>query len=269
MTQSTIRVAAIQMVSGCDVQHNIQTMRDLVRQAADLGANWVLLPEYWALLGHNDTDKLVWAEPFGNGLLQDIMAQTAREYGVVLFGGSIPLQSSVPNKVRNSMLVYAPNGKLLSCYDKIHLFGFSGNHERYAEADTICAGHALPKLQCDNWHVAQGICYDLRFPEFFRAQTPFDVLMLPAAFTYTTGQAHWHLLLRTRAVENQCYVIAAGQGGQHENGRRTYGHSIIIDPWGEILAELPENKGVIVADMLPEKLHATRTKLPALQHRVF
>lgn len=196
------------------------------------------------------------------------MSETAAEYGVVLFGGTIPLQSPDVGKVMNTMLVYDRDGTQIGLYHKMHLFSFSGLGERYAEADTISAGGDVPKLTADGVPLAAGVCYDLRFPEFFRAQQPFDVLLLPAAFTYTTGKAHWELLLRARAVENQCYVIASAQGGEHESGRRTFGHSMIIDPWGEILAVLPEGEGIVISDLDAARLQSVRTRLPALKHRL-
>ena len=272
----SLRAAAVQMVSSTDPETNIATMKRLVRDAAEQGADWVLLPEYWPLMGKNDTDKLAFAEPLDDGRVgetchdrfQTALSETAKEYGVVLFGGTVPLQSPNAGKVMNTMLVYDRDGKRIGLYHKMHLFGFSGLGERYAEADTIAAGREVPRLTADGWNLAQGICYDLRFPEFFRAQSPFDALLLPAAFTYTTGKAHWELLLRARAVENQCYVLAAGQGGLHENGRRTFGHSMIIDPWGEILAVLPEGEGVITAELDPARLNSVRQRLPALAHRI-
>ena len=279
-----IRAAAVQMISSTDPDANIDTMKRLVRQAAEQGADWVLLPEYWPLMGCKDTDKLAFAEPlvgsnfsetchtgFGEtryARFQTTLSETAAEYGVVLFGGTIPLQSPDVGKVMNTMLVYDRDGTQIGLYHKMHLFGFSGLGERYAEADTISAGGDVPKLAADGVPLAAGVCYDLRFPEFFRAQQPFDVLLLPAAFTYTTGKAHWELLLRTRAVENQCYVIASAQGGEHESGRRTFGHSMIIDPWGEILDVLPEGEGIVIADLDAARLQSVRTRLPALQHRL-
>ncbi|STZ76805.1 carbon-nitrogen hydrolase family protein [Bergeriella denitrificans] len=265
---NNLRAAAIQMVSGTDPEANIAAMRRLVRQAAEQGADWVLLPEYWPLMGRQDTDKLAVAEPLGEGRFQTAMSEAARECGVVLFGGTIPLHSPESGKVMNTLMVYGRDGQALSLYHKMHLFGFSGLGERYSEADTISAGGELPDCRADGIDAALGTCYDLRFPEFFRAQQPFDVLLLPAAFTYTTGQAHWELLLRARAVENQCYVIAAGQGGKHESGRRTFGHSMIIDPWGEVLAVLPEGEGVVTAELDAARLQSVRTRLPALQHRL-
>ena len=279
-----IRAAAVQMISSTDPDANIDTMKRLVRQAAEQGADWVLLPEYWPLMGRKDTDKLAFAEPlvgsnfgethcarFGEtryARFQTTLSETAAECGVVLFGGTIPLQSPEAGKVMNTMLVYDRDGTQIGLYHKMHLFGFSGLGERYAEADTISAGGDVPKLAADGVPLAAGVCYDLRFPEFFRAQQPFDVLLLPAAFTYTTGKAHWELLLRARAVENQCYVIASAQGGEHESGRRTFGHSMIIDPWGEILDVLPEGEGIVIADLDAARLQSVRTRLPALQHRL-
>ena len=279
-----IRAAAVQMISSTDPDANIDTMKRLVRQAAEQGADWVLLPEYWPLMGRKDTDKLAFAEPLVGGnfsetrsarfsetrsaRFQTILSETSAECGVVLFGGTIPLESPDAGKVMNTMLVYDRDGTQIGLYHKMHLFGFSGLGERYAEADTISAGGDVPKLTADGVPLAAGVCYDLRFPEFFRAQQPFDVLLLPAAFTYTTGKAHWELLLRARAVENQCYVIASAQGGEHESGRRTFGHSMIIDPWGEILDVLPEGEGIVISDLDAARLQSVRTRLPALKHRL-
>lgn len=265
--QPTLRVAAVQMVSSTRYQDNIDAMRRLVAEAAAQGAQWVLLPEYWPLMGLKDTDKLALAEPPEGGVFQTALSEAARDNGVVLFGGTVPLRSPERGKVMNTLTAYGRDGKPLGHYHKMHLFGFSGLGERYAESDTICAGRDIPQFEADGVRLAAGVCYDLRFPEFFRAQLPFDVLLLPAAFTYTTGKAHWELLLRARAVENQCYVIASAQGGQHESGRRTFGHSMIVDPWGEILAVLPEGEGVVTADLDATRLNSVRTRLPALQHR--
>ena len=264
----TLNIAAVQMVSRTDPAANLADMRRLVRQAAAQGADWVLLPEYWPVMARRDADKPALAEPFGAGRLQDAMAEAAAECRIILFGGTIPLQSAKHGKISNSMLVYGRNGECLSRYDKMHLFRFQSGIERYDEGDTLLAGSTLPPpLEIDGWRAAQGICYDLRFPEFFRAQIPADILLLPAAFTHTTGQAHWELLLRARAVENQCYLAAAGQGGLHENGRRTFGHSMLIDPWGNVLARQPENEGIVMAAASRKTLDEMRTKLPALSHR--
>lgn len=265
-----LKVASIQMVSSDNVEYNLERMTELVAQAALQGADWVLLPEYWAIMGCDETDKISIAEVFENGPLQYTMSQLAKQYQIVLFGGSIPLQSQEENKVMNTMLVYARDGALVSRYDKVHLFSYQNKREQFFESKTITAGNTLPSsLNIDGWSVAQGICYDLRFPELFRLQQPFDILMLPAAFTYTTGLAHWALLLKARAVENQCYVIASGQGGVHDNGRRTFGHSMIIDPWGEVIAMQPEGEAIIMAEIDLQRIRQIRGKLPALMHRVF
>ena len=265
---TTLTIAAIQLTSTPRIADNIATMQKLVTQAAAQGADWVLLPEYWAIMGLRDADKLAHAEPYGAGILQTALAQTAQQHQIHLFGGTIPLASPTPNKARNSLLVYSPNGECLSRYDKIHLFNYQTASERYCESDTLLAGERIPKLEINGWRVAQGICYDLRFPELFRAQAPVDIIMLPAAFTHTTGQAHWEMLLRARAVENQCYLVAAAQTGTHENGRRTFGHSMIIDPWGNIIAMQPENEGIALATVDKARIQAIRASLPALQHRV-
>lgn len=176
---ATRKAAAVQMVSGTHPETNIDTMRRLVREAAERGADWVLLPEYWPLMGARDTDKLAFAEPLGAGAFQTAMSEIARECNIVLFGGTVPLQSGEAGKVLNTLLVYGRDGAPIGAYDKMHLFGYSGLGERYAEADTIAAGAAVPRLSADGINVAAGVCYDVRFPEFFRAQQPFEVLLLP------------------------------------------------------------------------------------------
>ncbi len=268
LQHQVLKVASIQMVSGVDVDKNIQAMQGLVREAAENGAKWVVLPEYWPIMGQNEFDKLKYAETFGQGVLQEALRELAQEKQIVLFSGSIPLKTRHQQQVFNTMLVFDENGECLSRYDKMHLFGFSGLGESYHEADSIEAGQVIPKLRLGEHGIAQGICYDLRFPEFFRAQAPFDVLVLPAAFTYTTGKAHWQMLLQARAVENQCYVIASGQGGRHDNGRRTFGHSMIINPWGEIMDMLPEGEGIVYADISWRYLQSIRQKLPVLEHQL-
>lgn len=262
-----ICAAVIQMVSGTDASANIRAMGRLVRLAAERGAQWAVLPEYWPLMGKNERDKYALAEPFGSGRLQEAMSRTAEACGLTLFGGSIPLAGGEGGRVYNSLLCYGADGRCLGRYDKIHLFGYADGSERYAESDTIAAGTSVQTVCADGWQAAQGICYDLRFPELFRAQAPFQAAVLPAAFTYRTGLAHWEMLLRARAVENQCYLLAAAQGGVHENGRRTYGHSMIVGPWGEICGVLPEGEGIVTAVLDAGHLRDVRTRLPALAHR--
>ena len=260
-------VAAIQMISSPSVPDNIATADRLVRQAAAGGAQLVLLPEYWAIMGLNDADKVAVAEPLGQGPIQDFMAGLAQELGIWLIGGTLPLASDDPAKVVNTTLVYNPQGESAGRYDKIHLFGFSQGTESYNESKTIVPGKDLGVLEAPFGKVGMSVCYDLRFPELFRAMGPVSLIVLPAAFTYTTGQAHWEILLRARAIENQCYVLAAAQGGMHPNGRRTWGHSMLIDPWGTVKSVLAEGEGVVTGEIDPAFMEGVRQSLPALKHR--
>ena len=264
---SRTKVAAIQMVSTPDPSVNRQVAARLVREAAQAGAQLVLLPEYWPVLGVRDTDKLVHAEQPGNGPLQDFMSDLARECGIWLIGGTVPLVATESGKVLNTLLAYGPDGQAVARYDKIHLFGFTRGEESYDESRTIVAGTEVSVLQTPFGRVGLSICYDLRFPELYRAMGDCALIVVPSAFTYTTGRAHWEILLRARAIENQCYVLAAAQGGQHDNGRRTWGHSMLVDPWGEILAQQEEGEGIVVVDIDSDHLRAVRASLPALKHR--
>ena len=260
-------VAAVQMVSTPNVDQNIATARRLVGEAAATGAQLVLLPEYWPIMGMADSDKVAVAERLGSGIIQDTMAGLAREHGIWLLGGTLPLASPEPDKVINTTLVYGPDGQGAGRYDKIHLFGFTKGTESYNESKTIVPGSSVGTVDTAVGKVGMGICYDLRFPELFRAMGPVDLIVLPAAFTYTTGKAHWEVLLRARAIENQCYVLAAAQGGEHVNGRRTWGHSMLIDPWGEVKAVLAEGEGVVHGKLDRAYLDGVRESLPALKHR--
>ena len=264
---ASVKIAAIQMVSRISPEINMQHAHKLVSQAAEQGAKIILLPEYWSILGRRDTDKLAYAEEAGVGPLQDFMSNLARELGVWLIGGTIPLVSSEPGKVLNTLLAYDTQGHQVARYDKMHLFGFTRGDESYDESRTITAGDAVIVLETPQARIGLAICYDLRFPELFRAMQVCDLIVMPAAFTYTTGRAHWEVLLRARAIENQCYVLAAAQGGEHENGRRTWGHSMLVDPWGEVQSELAEGEGFIIGDLDPAKLNEVRVSLPALEHR--
>jgi len=260
-------VAAIQMVSTPSVEDNIATARRLIEQAAATGAKLVLLPEYWAIMGLSDSDKVKVAEPLGSGPIQDFMAAMARQHRIWLLGGTLPLASSDPDKVVNTTLVYDSEGAHVGRYDKIHLFGFTKGTESYDEARTIVPGRNVGVVDTPVGKVGMSVCYDLRFPELFRAMGPLSLIVVPAAFTYTTGRAHWEVLLRARAIENQCYVLAAAQGGEHVNGRRTWGHSMLIDPWGEIKAVLAEGEGVVHGEIDPVFMASVRESLPALKHR--
>jgi len=260
-------VAAVQMISSPSVPDNIATARRLVTQAAAAGAQLVLLPEYWAIMGVHDTDKVGVAEPLGSGPIQDFMSGLARELGIWLIGGTLPLASDDPDKVINTTLVYNPQGEHAGRYDKIHLFGFTKGTESYNESKTIVPGKNIGVIEAPFGKVGMSVCYDLRFPELFRAMGPVSLIVLPAAFTYTTGMAHWEILLRARAIENQCYVLAAAQGGIHPNGRRTWGHSMLIDPWGTVKSVLAEGEGVVHGDIDLTFMEGVRQSLPALKHR--
>ena len=271
-----MKIAAVQMVSTPDVKRNLEAARRLIAEAAGTGAQLVALPEYFCLMGRTERDKLAIAEASGAGPIQTMLANAAREHGVWLIGGTLPIATQNPvdaDRVLNSNCVYAPDGTLAARYDKIHLFRFDNGRERYDEGIAIRAGATPTSFQAGSLRVGLSVCYDLRFPELYRAlmftpgQPPCDLLSVPAAFTHTTGLAHWELLLRARAVENQCYVIAAAQGGLHENGRRTFGHSMVVDPWGKVLAVLPEGEGVVTAEVEPARIAAVRAQLPALEHR--
>jgi nitrilase len=264
-----MKIAALQTVSSSDVSRNLDAAARLIGQAAHKGAKLAALPEYFCLMGRRDEDKLAVAEMPGQGPIQAFLATQARAHGLWLIGGTLPLQATSPGRVRNACCVYAPDGTLAARYDKIHLFRYDNGRESYDEARVLEAGAEPVTLQAGPLRVGLSVCYDLRFPELYRrlCTPPCDLLSVPAAFTYTTGRAHWELLLRARAVENQCYVIAAAQGGVHENGRRTWGHSMIVDPWGDVLGVLPEGEGIVMAELDADRLAAVRQQLPALSHR--
>ncbi len=270
-----MKVAAIQTLSTPDVDQNLQSAADAVARAAAQGAQLAVLPEYFCLMGRSDRDKLRVAEADGHGPIQTALAEMARSHKVWLVGGTLPIKTDMPERVRNACCVYAPDGTHAARYDKIHLFRYDNGRESYDEGRTLEAGSAPVAFTAtaggQPWRVGLSICYDLRFPELYRAlvrQQPCDIITVPSAFTHTTGQAHWEVLLRARAIENQCYVIAAAQGGTHENGRRTFGHSMIVDPWGEVLAvQRDEGAGVVVAEIDAARIQAVREQLPALSHR--
>jgi nitrilase len=264
---SKTTVAAVQMVSSPNVDENLETARRLLAEAADKGAKLVTLPEYWPIMGMSDTDKVGHAEQPGRGLIQEFMAAQARQHGIWLIGGTMPIASGDAGRVLNTTLVYDPEGQPVSRYDKIHLFGFTKGDETYDEARTIVPGAAVGTFEAPFGRVGLSVCYDLRFPELYRAMGECALIVVPAAFTHTTGMAHWEVLLRARAIENQCYVLASAQGGTHRNGRRTFGHSMLIGPWGEVRSQLPEGEGVVVGDIDTAFLAEVRQSLPALKHR--
>ncbi|HEY8607558.1 MAG TPA: carbon-nitrogen hydrolase family protein [Noviherbaspirillum sp.] len=266
MHDGTMKVAAVQMVSAPVVDENFAVARRLVANAAARGAGMVLLPEYWPVMGMKETDKLAHAERPGEGPIQRFMADIAREHGIWLVGGTLPMASPESGKVLNTTLVYDPQGRQAVRYDKIHLFSFTRGEESYDEARTIVPGSVVGHVDMPFGRVGLSVCYDLRFPELYRALGDCKLIVVPAAFTYTTGRAHWEVLLRARAIENQCYVLAAAQGGNHRNGRRTWGHSMLIDPWGEVLDVLDEGEGIVCGDVDLGHLQRVRESLPALKH---
>ena len=264
--------AAIQTVSTPDVTRNLAAADRLVAEAAAAGATWVALPEYFCLMGLRDDAKLEIAEADGDGPIQRFLSDAARRHQITLVGGTLPIRAQAPGRVRNACCVYGPGGERIARYDKIHLFAFDNGKEAYDEARVLEAGDTPVAFESGGWRAGLSICYDLRFPELYRGlmRPPCDVLFVPAAFTHTTGRAHWLLLLRARAVENQCYVVAPAQGGLHENGRRTFGHSVIVDPWGEVLSlalEGGDGEGFALADLARERIDQVRLQLPALRHR--
>ncbi len=270
-SNAELKIASIQMVSTPDLQENLSTASRLIAAAAADGAQLAVLPEYFCLMGLKDTDKVRARESAGSGPIQERLSQIAQKNNLYLVAGTIPLEAKDPNKVLNTTLVFNPAGQQIARYDKIHLFGFQTTTERYLESETIEAGNEPGLLEISingsDWRFGLSICYDLRFPELYRALGQVDCHIIPAAFTYTTGKDHWEILLRARAIENQCYVLASAQGGKHQNQRRTWGNSMLIDPWGDIMANLPEGEGFISGVLCKDKLNEVRSKLPALAHR--
>ena len=264
------RVAAIQMASGPQVDANLLEAERLVAQAAEAGAQLVVLPENFAHMGR-DRDRLALCEAPGEGPIQAFLAQQAARHGIWLVGGTVPLAAEAEDRVRAACLLYGPDGKLVARYDKMHLFDVElpESGERYTESETIEPGDGPVVAETGLGRLGLAVCYDLRFPELFRAMVDegMELLAVPSAFTAVTGRAHWELLVRTRAVENQCHVIAAAQGGYHIDGRETHGDAMIVDPWGTVLARLPRGAGVALAEADPERTRDVRERFPALAHR--
>jgi nitrilase len=271
VNSSQLKIAAIQMVSTPNLNENLEVAARLIKAASESGSQLAVLPEYFCLMGLKDTDKVNVREVAGSGPIQARLAEIALDNNIYLVAGSIPLEAKESNKVLNTSLVFDPQGKQIARYDKMHLFGFQTDMERYEESETIAPGgqpcHFQITLNSVDWQFGLSICYDLRFPELYRALGPVDCHIIPAAFTYTTGKDHWEILLRARAIENQCYVLSSAQGGTHLNQRRTWGDSMLIDPWGQVLANLPQGEGFITGMLSKDKLKEVRSKLPALKHR--
>jgi len=261
------RVAAIQMASGPSVAANLSEAERLIGMAADQGAKLVVLPEFFAIMGKKESDKVAVRETEGKGPIQKFLSAMAKKHKIWIVGGSVPLEASVSSKVRNSCLVYDDKGKLAARYDKIHLFGMDLGNERFREDKTIEPGDRVVVVETPFGRVGLSICYDLRFPELYRAMGDVDIIVIPSAFTETTGKAHWETLVRARAIENLAYVVASAQGGYHLSGRETHGNSMIVDPWGVILDRLPRGSGVVIANINPAYQASLRKGLPALTHR--
>jgi nitrilase len=261
------RVAAVQMASGPNVEGNLREAARLIEMAADQGARLVGLPEYFPIMGMKDTDKVALREAEGHGPIQEFLSSTAKRLGIWIVGGTVPLVATAADKVRNACLVFDDHGSLVTRYDKIHLFGFTMGEESYFEERTIEAGDRVVAFDSPFGRIGLSICYDLRFPELYRAMGRVDLIFAPAAFTETTGKAHWETLIRARAIENLAYVVAPAQGGYHVNGRETHGNSMIVDPWGVVVDRLQRGSGVVVAGVSPTYQATLRSSLPALDHR--
>jgi nitrilase len=269
--------AAIQMVTTENLDTNLREAGALVLRAAEAGARLAVLPENFALMGRKEADKLAVAENPGSGPIQDFLAGLAARERIWLVGGTVPIKCPTDDsRVFASSLVFDPQGAQVARFDKIHLFDVSipdpsnaQASEQYAESRSTVAGSEIVVVDTEAGRLGLAVCYDLRFPELFRklAAQGAEIISLPSAFTAATGRAHWEVLVRARAIENLCYVIAPGQGGTHANGRQTFGDSMIVDPWGRILGRQPQGPGVVTADIDLARLHETRERFPCLLHR--
>jgi predicted amidohydrolase len=263
-----LKIAALQMISTRNVAENLDKATQMIAEAACNGAQVVVLPEFFAKITTSDDPyRTNHAEDFGNGVIQSYLKDIAVLHGVYIIAGSMLLNSSTANKFYNSCLVISPDGAIIAHYDKVHLFKFDDGLQRYDESEILLAGNKIVSCDILGFKFCLAICYDLRFPELFRALGVVDIIVLPSAFTYQTGLAHWELLIRARAVENQCYFLGVNQGGVHETGRRTYGHSMLVDPWGEMIVSALEGEKIIYATINSDKIREIRSKLPALEHR--
>ena len=261
------KVAAIQMVSAPEVAANLEAAGRLLAEAARAGARLAALPEYFCILGRHETDKVKVREQDGDGPIQSFLARCARELGIWILGGTVPIACDDATRVRSACLVFDAEGRRVARYDKMHLFAYASAAERYDESRTIEPGAAPLALDSPFGRLGLSVCYDVRFPELYRALGRVDAWFVPSAFTAATGAAHWETLLRARAIENQCYVVAPAQGGLHANGRRTHGHTMVVGPWGEVLAVRPEGEGVAIAEIDTARLDEVRKSLPALDNR--
>jgi|LauGreDrversion4_2_1035121.scaffolds.fasta_scaffold512593_2 nitrilase len=263
-----LKIAALQMVSTRDVAENLDKATQMIAEAASNGTQVVVLPEFFAKIATSeDPYRTSHSEMLNNGSIQAHLKAMAMLYSVYIIAGSILLDSHIQNKFYNSCLLISPDGATLAHYNKVHLFKFDDGLQRYDESEILLAGDKIVSCDILGFKFGLAICYDLRFPELFRAMDVVDIIVLPSAFTYQTGLAHWELLIRARAVENQCYFLGVNQGGVHETGRRTYGHSMLVDPWGKVLVSALEGEKIIYATINSDKISKVRSKLPALEHR--
>ena len=264
-------VAAIQMASGPNVKANLAEAEKLIKTAVQQEAELIVLPENFAIMGMTETDKVTIAEKPNEGEIQRFLSDQAVKHGVWIVGGTVPIESDITGKVFSACLLYNDKGEVVARYNKIHLFDVTleSNNESYTESETIDAGDEVVVVDTPFGKLGLSVCYDLRFPELFRAMADvgMEICVLPSAFTSATGRAHWEPLLRARAIENLCYMVAPDQGGYHVNGRETHGDSMIIDPWGVVLNRLPHGTGVVVSDIDLDMLRKTRKNFPALEHR--
>jgi deaminated glutathione amidase len=258
---SRSRIAAIQMVSGPEVAANLAAAGRLIAAAAAAGARLAALPENFYLIGRDERDKVAVREADGKGPIQDFLSEAAHKNKIWIVGGTAPISCEDETRIRSACLVYDDSGKRVARYDKMHLFRFDSGQERYDESRTLQPGTRAMALASPFGRLALSVCYDVRFPELYRGLGEFDVMFLPSAFTVPTGAAHWETLLRARAIENKAYVVAPAQGGTHASGRRTWGHSMIVDPWGEVIAQRVEGEGVVLAEIDTERLQEVRRRL--------
>ncbi|TQV75386.1 carbon-nitrogen hydrolase family protein [Aliikangiella marina] len=270
MENKRLKVACVQMVSGIDFQENLEVAARLIAQAKDRDAQLIVLPEFFALMGKNEKDKLAYIEPHGSGPFQDFLHEQTKKNKLWIVGGTHAIDSGVINKPFSRCYVYRPTGEVETWYDKIHLFDVAvdDNTKTYKESKYASPGASIKSFKIGAFHIGLAVCYDLRFPELFRQLTysGCNTFVLPAAFTATTGKAHWEILLKARAIENQTYMLASAQAGNHQNGRKTWGHTCVVSPWGETLSEMSQGQGVIEYQLNLDELEKVRNEFPVLTH---
>ena len=261
------RVAAVQMVSAPEVEPNLTAAARLIGEAAAAGARLVALPENFYIIGRHEGDKVKVREKDGSGPIQHFLQEISLRHKIWVLAGTVPIETADPARIRSACLLYDDQGRRVARYDKMHVFRYQSGPESYDEARTVEPGTAPLALDTPFGRLALSVCYDVRFPEFYRRLAPFDLMFVPSAFTVPTGAAHWETLLRARAIENLAYMVAPAQGGRHASGRVTYGHTMIVDPWGKVLGERVEGEGLVLAEIDPGLINKVRGELPALANR--